>query len=390
MTEICFLRMGATALFLPAGGGEFGGAEVRAFTFARELAQRGHPVEFAVAPHAQLPPSSPDNIRIVPLAPRPRGMQKLVGSLRKRWTTTPASFAGLADIKADVIACFGIHSPTPQVIAAAPQSGKQTILFLTSSEDVSLPRPASKRELRRQQHHRFAIENADAIVVQTETQRQQLERNFGRDGTLIRNPIDTHVAEDALLHYRRHVLWVGRADQDSKRADICFELARICPEVPFHVVMNGGDAQFLQTLMAQKPDNVSVDTFVPLERIEELYATASVLLNTSDSEGFPNAFLQAMKYRTPILSLTVDPDDVISRVACGQVAGSLPRMAECLRDYWPRSPLSVRQGKLGRQYLCQHHELADQVNKLELLTEAMFGGSATSRTILSIAQKRPA
>ena len=123
--------------------------------------------------------------------------------------------------------------------------------------------------------HDYAVRHADQIVAQTTSQCQGLQQYFQRNGTLIRNPIDTRLTDDALLQYRSHVLWVGRADNDSKRADVCFELARRCPEVPFRVVMNGGDPHLLEQLLTTKPDNVQVDTFVPLHEVERLYQNRS-------------------------------------------------------------------------------------------------------------------
>ena len=137
MTRICFLRIGATPLLLTHGQGEFGGAEVRALTFAREFARRGNAVDFAVTPHPDLLETTPEGIRVVPISCRSRGIQKLFRSLRGRWNSAPQPFPVIDQIEAPTIACFGIHRPTPEVIAAARAVGKKTILFLTSSEDVS-------------------------------------------------------------------------------------------------------------------------------------------------------------------------------------------------------------------------------------------------------------
>ena len=369
MSHICFLRVGATPLFMSKGIGEFGGAEVRALTFARELARRGNQVDFAVAPHTDLVSETAEGIRVVPLPHRTRGWRKIVKSIRGRLHSVPQSFPAIERIEAPMVACFGVHQPTPQVIAAARATGKKSILFLTSSEDASpIAGRRGKRKRDRIQHN-YAIRFADELIVQTTTQREQVNEHYDREATLIRNPINIAVHEDDLLQHRSHVLWVGRADTDSKRADLCFELARQRPEVPFRVVMNGGDHSVLQTLMASKPSNVEVDTFVPLSEVEQLYRTASVLINTSVSEGFPNAFLQAMKYRTPVLSLEVDPDGVLERYRCGETAGSLRRMAEKLDDFWPRNERAVEQGKRGRRYVKQHHALPICVDQLQTIID---------------------
>ena len=76
-----------------------------------------------------------------------------------------------------------------------------------------------------------------------------------------------------------------------------------------------------------------------------------------------------MKYRTPILSLTVDPDGVLSRYDCGEVAGSVQQMVESMTNYWPRDTFGVEKGERGRRYVMAHHDLSSCVDELEALME---------------------
>lgn len=378
MAEICFLRVGATPLFVQGSQSAFGGAEVRALTFARALAKRGVAVEFAVGGHVDLPSVSEAGIRLLSLPDRRRGIKKLVGSLRGRLTSVPQSFPGIQLISAPVVGCFGVHSPTAQAVAAAKRVGKKTLLFLTSNEDAESPAGKTGKSKRHWIQHRYAIQQADEIVVQTETQRKSLRDNYGRTGTLIRNPIETKIDGDAMLQFRSHVLWVGRADTDSKRADLCRSLAARCPEIPFLMIVNGGDDRILEDWAQDPLPNVQIKKCVPFEQIDRYFQSASVLLNTSVSEGFPNAFLQAMKYRTPILSLDVDPDDVLTRHDCGAVAGTMDRMVQLLGDYWPRGPLAVQKGLRARDYLVQHHDVDARVEELQTLVERLAAGAAAA------------
>lgn len=96
---------------------------------------------------------------------------------------------------------------------------------------------------------------------------------------------------------------------------------------------------------------------VGFHQIDAYFQRAKVFVNTSDSEGFPNTFIQAGKWRTPILSLNVNPDGFLDRYRCGKCAkgdwdqfvGMLTELAEpeAQKDY----------GQNARRYVEEHHDI---------------------------------
>ena len=369
MARICFFRLGATPLFITGSDQTFGGAEVRAFTFARALAQRGnHDVCFAVKADPALPLQH-EGIDLIGIPKLAGGIAKLARSVRRRFGKEPLTFPSLKKIDSDAVASFGIHDPTPSVIRTAELRGMTTFLFLTSSEDVRALSPGGKAKQRRRENGReFALRHASQIVVQTEYQQTELLKNFGLPSQLIRNPIDCAISPEALQQNRKHVLWVGRADTDSKRADLCLELAKSCPDVAFRMVMNDADSNLGRKLQNDCPSNVTIEQHVPFGEIDRLYATATLLINTSVSEGFPNAFLQAAKFATPIVALNVDPDGMLSKHGCGEMAGTLSNMVELVRRYHSGDERNEL-GSVAREYVLRHHDLAARANELAKLLE---------------------
>ena len=59
-----------------------------------------------------------------------------------------------------------------------------------------------------------------------------------------------------------------------------------------------------------------------------MIADAALLLSTSDSEGFPNTFVQAWSSGTPVVSLKIDPDRVIEGLGLGTVSENVDRAIE--------------------------------------------------------------
>jgi glycosyltransferase involved in cell wall biosynthesis len=71
---------------------------------------------------------------------------------------------------------------------------------------------------------------------------------------------------------------------------------------------------------AKEIDNVIDEGLVAPDEIHNYYRDAIALVNTSAYEGFPNTFLEAWQYNTPVLSLSVDPNRFIDPniEACGE------------------------------------------------------------------------
>ena len=159
--------------------------------------------------------------------------------------------------------------------------------------------------------------------VQTQTQLDHLKSRFARDGHLIRNPIDTHARVEPSGNHP-FVLWIGRADRDSKRADICLDIARKCPELTFVVVMNETDSNSVDEFCRDAPENVVLHRHVELSQVEQFFADAAVLINTSNSEGFPNTFLLFQPYfvSVGVVGTKRDDDSTKRREPRGRAARS--------------------------------------------------------------------
>ena len=71
---------------------------------------------------------------------------------------------------------------------------------------------------------------------------------------------------------------------------------------------------------------------VPPLKAQQVIADAAVLLCTSDVEGFPNTFVQAWSCGTPVVSLKIDPDQIIARRGLGVVTQGIDRTIAEIED----------------------------------------------------------
>lgn len=308
--------------------------------------------------------------------------QRLADWWFRRRPPHPATTDFYASLKPDVVCAFGVNEWSARVIASCRKYGQQSVLFLASDHDLleEYHYGSTQRSPHQDLGHYcwYALHHADQIVVQTERQREQLRARFGRDGMLIRNPLPQPTAGPIPPELSDQpgpfVLWVGRAERANKRPELCVELARRCPHVPFVAVMNRSDNALFRELCAAAPANLRIIESVPFDQIDAYFARSLALVNTSVCEGFPNTFLQAAAHGVPILSLLVDPDDFISRQGCGAACGDdMDRLAaEVTRvasDVNYRNAL----GAAGRRYVAERHNLDGRVDELADLLLAMEG-----------------
>jgi len=155
------------------------------------------------------------------------------------------------------------------------------------------------------------------------------------------------------------VVFLGRLDP-YKRPWLFAELAQHFPEVEFIVLgqphFHGPEAG----VPAEWPKNVQVLGHVDDEQKVRILSSAWILINTSNHEGLPVSFVEALKCETPILS-SVNPEDVVSRfgIYVGRWDGTgqegIPKFVEGLTQLMKDKQLRVRLGKEGRDWASKTH-----------------------------------
>lgn len=149
------------------------------------------------------------------------------------------------------------------------------------------------------------------------------------------------------------VVFVSRLDH-RKRPELFMELASHFPDVQFAVVgrsQNPGFEKFLNEKYAHLPNlkfRSFINQFVDKE-FSSLFCGAWILVNTSQREGLPNAFLEAAAHRCAILS-TVNPDDFPTNfgvcVENDDYVSGLRTLLE--NDLW------MKKGAAGHEYVKQY------------------------------------
>jgi glycosyltransferase involved in cell wall biosynthesis len=322
--SVCLLANNAASLYLPGSLGGVGGVEVQYKLLAAQMG-RHHDVSLLVrATHSERDRLVPDpGVHLVAMEP---GGSGLLGITRRIW-------GGLRQADAQVYMQSAAGFVTFAAALFCRLRRRAFIYHWASDADLDgalMPSVGIDRRL-----FRRGRAMAAAQVVQTERQWSLLTEQERASAWLMPNLLDTSIP------WREgngtEVLWVATIKEKAKRPDRFLDLAAALPHRHFRMVgeLKGSEAfqaEFRRRL-AELP-NVHWAGFVPRHGLPEHYAAARVLVNVSDTEGFPNTFLEACASAVPVVSLNVDPNGLLARDGAGTfLAGdvdALPAAVEAL------------------------------------------------------------
>ena len=156
----------------------------------------------------------------------------------------------------------------------------------------------------------------------------------------------------------KYVAWVAVL-RKHKRPDILVEIARKAPDIRF--VVCGGPASLPPGYSERVIDelratpNVEYLGHVPPEKAAMIISEAAVFLSTSDEEGFPNTFTQAWSSGTPVVSLNVDPDDLIKRIGMGSVAQTIDEVIAAVGTLLNSAQIRDEIGVRTRKFIVENY-----------------------------------
>ena len=218
---------------------------------------------------------------------------------------------------------------------------------------------------------RAGVRSAQLVLAQNTEQARLLRAHLHRDSRLVPNGIRIGALE------RREseqplVLWLNRVSR-GKGAEAFIDLTEALrptfPRARFALVGGRAEDAYMRAIReraAQVPA-LELTGDVAREETRTWFRRASVFVLTSEGEGFPNVLLEAWAQGAPVVSLTVDPDGLLTREGLGLVSGSMERLTEdvarLLTDVDERTQLAAR----ARRYVEEHHEIRAVVWRYEEL-----------------------
>lgn len=255
------------------------------------------------------------------------------------------------------------------IVQLARMSNVRTIFSAGFDTDMQ-PREALTRRRRLWPLYAWGLARAEKLFLQHGRQLSELPEKWRSKAYIVRSiegarsSVKSHALRD------KYVAWIGML-RWHKRPDLLIEIARKAPALQF--VLCGGQSTFGTTVGYSEQivnclralPNVNYRGQVSPEHAEGIIQNAAVLLSTSHSEGFPNTFLQAWSNGTPVVSLEIDPDDIIKRYGLGAISngvvGAVKDITRLLASADQRDDIAVH----AQRYVTEYHSDAAVVEAFE-------------------------
>lgn len=351
LKKICLISPASYTLLTDMdGNGLSGGAEIQLVTLGYAFQSKGYQVDFIVNESARPYYEEAKGVGIYKVAFKHMGMSNLYLPFDiLRFMRT------LKRINADYyLMKLPRHMLLPLGLFAA--IFRKKVIFIGQvdgdAEKSKLKATDSRIPL---MMYRLGLPFTNAIVAQTDAQQKGFKKRFKGDVRVIKNILT--FGNDKTVDKDSSVLWVGNSGKH-KQPELFLELAAALPDHKFKMIMSPSsqrpDDSFIREKLDELP-NLEYLGPVPFSQMPQHYKKAALLVSTSNSEGFPNVFLQAWQCQTPVVSLNIDPDNVIQRYCLGKLSGTFDQMIIDVKELMLANDIRDEMGVQACKYTASNH-----------------------------------
>lgn len=216
--------------------------------------------------------------------------------------------------------------------------------------------------------YRKALNAISFFVTQNQYQCDNLLRYYGKESIVI--PNIWQMADGEIVVDRTYAaVWVANLRR-LKRAEWFVNLAKQLPQYRFAIAGGVNEQDYYDKIKAESANISNLDFLGPqsLSAVNALLSKSNLLVCTSESEGFPNTFLQAWAETVPIVS-TVNPSDALIKYGLGRVVKSETELLEATEEFLSSEDLLMHCRQNIKDYFLAHHDADAAYYKIMELIE---------------------
>lgn len=362
--NICFVALYAFPLLSSDRRHQIiGGAELQMVVVARKLVARGHQISMICLDFGQDEHVEIDGIQVHRAFKEDEGIPVLrffEPRLTSIWRSLKAADAELyyqqtAGMLTGVVAHFCKVYKRKSVFASA--------------SNPDLIRNTTRIHFARDRWiYNYGLRNVDRIFVQNEEQERLCRTHHHRSSNVVRNCYDVPI-HGTMEPGGKSILWVSTI-RAIKRPEVFLEIACAQPDLNFKMIggPDGGNHSLYEKVKkrASLLPNLDFLGFVPFWEIETHFDSAKIIVNTSESEGVPNALLQAWARGIPSVSF-VDPGCELEGQAVGRIVADFPTMVSAIHELALDDQLRRTEGMRAKEYVDRFHSSAIVIPEYERL-----------------------
>lgn len=222
----------------------------------------------------------------------------------------------------------------------------------------------------------YGLKKVDQIIAQSRYQASMLQINFGRKAAAVVPNFHPFPSEEVVKKASPIVvIWVANFKAD-KRPEVFVRLAEDLLEnknIQFVMIGRPGSDEKYADLHAriERLPNLEYLGETPIEVVNKRLASGHIFVNTSRAEGFPNTFVQAWMRKVPTLSVSVNPDEILTDGKIGFFSGSYERLRGDILRLVNDEALRISMGNEAQRYAFEVHS----PNAANKLIDILFGAS---------------
>jgi len=352
-------------------GNAGGGAQLQQILVGSELASRGHDVYFVEYETDHTEETEIDGIEVVTI-PRPTGSE-----LGRALDVFSNARSVLRRLDPDVCYRRVLDFTVVPISVLCEFEDRRFVYGIAHNDELTDNPHMLQGGIKGSRLFLFmirrALSGANAVIAQNNHQYDLATDTLSTNIRQIPNCYPDNPTKPLDWKYDSPVVFWAARFHEWKQPELVAELAEAIPEATFLMAGGPGDESLYQRLQERTKsiDNLVLAGHIPIAEIDQYFASADVFLNTSESEGFPNTFLQSWVHGTPVVSLDVDPDGILQSNDIGLVAGG---DRETLEDHLmlitTDNELRDRLGNASRDYYESNHRVSEIATQYERIFES--------------------
>ena len=293
--------------------------------------------------------------------------------------------SALKDIRPDIIYQRSGSAYTGICAWYAQKNRIPMVWHISHDMDVT-PKMGTKKfpfELAEKKCLEYGIRRATHIIAQTDKQALLLKNNYGRTANqIIRNFHPLPDANESISKGEKtKIVWIANF-KPMKQPELFVRLAKELESIiDAQFIMIGKISnrkqygQLLEDIHSIKSLNYIGEQ--PQEKVNQILSESHFLINTSTSEGFSNTFIQAWMREVPVITITVDPDNIIKNNEIGVCAGSYEKLKDTVVDLVRSPKRRVYMGQKGKQYADENHSMKN-IDRIQETLARLLSTTASS------------